>query len=216
MDMLIRLYARPPEAVPPAGAGAGVGSSPEAPAASSARTSGRPRSAPARPPALTVRKPIGPEHDLIVAWVALAFGPGWASEARVALGNRPATLFVAVGSGQGDPARSSLQAGAAPPAGPVAAPAPPTSPPHLLGFACYDATARGMVGPIGVADAARGHGIGAALLLACLQDMHAAGYAYAVAGSVGAPAFFRRVAGAVEIPDSSPGLYAGMLRPVTD
>ncbi|MCP5287873.1 MAG: hypothetical protein H6931_01950 [Burkholderiaceae bacterium] len=69
-----------------------------------------------------------------------------------------------------------------------------------------------MVGPIGVADAARGRGVGAALLRACLHDMHAAGYAYAVAGGVGAPGFFRRVAGAVEIADSSPGPYAGMLR----
>ena len=131
-----------------------------------------------------IRKPIGPEHDLIVGWVAGHFSAGWASEARVALAQRPASLFIAT---RGEPA-------------------------ELIGFCCYDATARGFVGPIGVLESARGGGVGAALLRACLADMRAAGYGYAVAGAVGAPDFFRRVAGAVEIPGSSPGIYRGMLR----
>ncbi len=134
--------------------------------------------------AAAVRKPIGPEHDLVVDWIGAQFGPGWSSEARVALGNRPPTLFVAT-SGE---------------------------PPALLGFCAYDATARGLLGPVGVAEHARGGGVGAALLLACLRDMRALGYGYAVVGGVGAPEFFRRVAGATEIDDSTPGLYGGMLR----
>jgi ribosomal protein S18 acetylase RimI-like enzyme len=130
-----------------------------------------------------VRKPLAPEHDLVVAWISRSFTPGWASEARVALGNRPVSLFIA--------ARCE----------------------ELLGFCCYDAVARGFVGPIGVAQEARGRGVGAALLLACLHDMRAMGYGYAVAGAVGAPEFFRRVAGATEIDGSTPGIYLGMLRP---
>lgn len=55
-------------------------------------------------------------------------------------------------------------------------------------------------------------GIGAALLLACLRDMRSLGHIYAVVGAVGAPEFFRRVAGATEIEGSTPGLYGGMLR----
>lgn len=141
--------------------------------------------APGAPEATFIRKPLAPEHDLVIAWIAAHFTPGWASEARAALANRPLTLFIAT---RGDPSA-------------------------LLGFCAYDATARGMVGPIGVADAAREQGVGAALLRACLADMRAQGYAYAVAGAVGAPEFFRRVAGATEIPDSTPGLYRGMLRP---
>ncbi len=129
-----------------------------------------------------IRKPIGPEHGVIERWVQQHFTTGWLSEARVALANRPVTLFIALRDSE------------------------------LLGFACYDATARGFVGPIGVAEGARGQGVGAALLAACLHDMRSAGYGYAIAGHVGAPDFFRRVAGAVEIPDSTPGLYAGMLR----
>ena len=130
-----------------------------------------------------VRKPLAPEHDLVIAWIARNFTPGWASEARVALGNRPVSLVIA------------------------------TRTDALLGFCCYDATARGFVGPIGVVGQARGSGVGAALLRACLQEMRTIGYAYAVAGAVGAPEFFRRVADATEIEGSTPGIYRGMLKP---
>lgn len=129
-----------------------------------------------------LRKPLGPERDVVSAWVAAIFPPAWSSEASAALSNRPVTLFIA-------------QQGTS-----------------LLGFSCYDATARGFVGPIGVLDSERGKGIGAALLLACLHDMRTMGYGYAIAGHVGAPEFFRKVAGAIEIPDSTPGIYAHMLR----
>jgi ribosomal protein S18 acetylase RimI-like enzyme len=131
-----------------------------------------------------LRKPLGAEHDLVVAWVAQRFGAGWASEARTALTNRPVTLYIAT---QGEPA-------------------------VMLGFCACDATARGFVGPIGVAEQARGNGVGAALLSACLHDMRAMGYAYAVAGAVAAPEFFRRVAQATEIETSTPGVYRDMLR----
>jgi GNAT superfamily N-acetyltransferase len=92
-----------------------------------------------------VRKPLGPEHDLAVDSVAREFSPGWASEARAALGNRPVSMYVALLDGA------------------------------LAGFCCYDATARGLVGPIGVAESARGQGVGAALLRACICDMQPVG-----------------------------------------
>ena len=87
----------------------------------------------------------------------------------MSLQNRPTTLYMAVRDG------------------------------HLDGFACYDATARGMVGPIGVRSSVRKGGVGASLLRAALEDMHAAGYAYAVAGDVGAEGFFSSVAGAMAL-----------------
>ena len=153
MDMLIKLYEFAPDGAAP------------------------------RSAEVVCRKPIAPEHDLIVDWVGGRFTSGWASEARVAMANRPVSLFVAI--------RSEA----------------------LIGFCCYDATARGFVGPIGVAESERGSGVGAALLRACLHDMRTMGYAYAVAGAVGAPEFFRRVAGATEIEGSAPGLYRGLLKP---
>lgn len=134
------------------------------------------------PPNVQLRKPLAPEHDLVIEWIADRFTPGWASEARAALGNRPPTVHVAI---RGD---------------------------AILGFCCADAIALGFVGPIGVADEARGQGVGAALLRASLADMYARGYRYAIAGAVGAQQFFARVAGAKPIESSSPGLYRGMLQ----
>lgn len=142
-----------------------------------------PSAATAPPSGPVVRKPIGCEHGLVVDWVQTEFGAGWASEARVALQNRPVSLLLAV---QDD---------------------------RPIGFVCYDATARGYVGPIGVQASARQTGVGAALLRAALLEMRTLGYGYAIAGAVGAVEFFKRVAGAVEIVDSTPGLYAGRVRP---
>lgn len=131
---------------------------------------------------VVLRKPIGPEHRLVVDWVALQFGAAWASEASAALANRPVSLYLACDAS------------------------------GLRGFACYDATARGMFGPVGVDPALRGQGLGAALLWACLNEMRLLGYAYAVIGAAGPGGFYQRTVGAVEIPGSTPGPYRGMLR----
>jgi GNAT superfamily N-acetyltransferase len=58
----------------------------------------------------------------------------------------------------------------------------------------------------------RGRGIGKALLLACLHDMWAQGYGYAIIGWAGPVDFYIRAVGAIVIPDSSPGIYRGMLK----
>lgn len=141
--------------------------------------------APPCPAGVQLRKPIGPEHGAVVAWMRGRFGPGWASEAAVALGNRPPSCWLA------------LQGGA------------------LQGVALFDATARGYFGPIGVDAAARGRGLGRALLHAALADMAGAGYGYAIVGGVGSEAqqrFYREAVGAQLIEGSTPGLYRDMLR----
>lgn len=135
---------------------------------------------------IAIRKPIGAEHRVLVDWALEQFGDAWASEVQSALANRPVSVFVATG------------------------------PSGLHGFACYDATLRGMFGPIGVVAHQRGHGTGARLLRACLDDMHRVGYGYAVVGGAGPADFFRRCANAVEIADSEPGVYRGMLKRVVD
>ncbi|MBK9116267.1 MAG: GNAT family N-acetyltransferase [Betaproteobacteria bacterium] len=83
---------------------------------------------------------------------------------------------------------------------------------RLAGFACHDVTCRNFFGPEGVAAAERGRGIGRALLLSALHAQRAQGYAYAVIGGVGPAAFYAKAVGAVAIPESTPGIYAGMLR----
>jgi GNAT superfamily N-acetyltransferase len=84
---------------------------------------------------------------------------------------------------------------------------------QLVGFACYDTIARNFFGPSGVDERERGRGIGRALLLAALAAQREAGYAYAIIGGVGPQAFYERTVGAVPIAGSTPGAYAGMLKP---
>lgn len=140
------------------------------------------RAAPPPAPGVRVRPAMGYEKHHIVGWVRNAFGEGWASEADVAFANRPISCFVATKDGE------------------------------LQGFACYDATCRGFFGPLGVAEGARGAGIGKKLLLACLQAMACVGYAYAVMGGVDSPEFYVKAVGAIEIPGSTPGIYRDRLR----
>ena len=126
---------------------------------------------------ITIRKPIGPEKQVIVNWVSDQFGAGWASEVDVAITNKPRTCFVAVIDAQ------------------------------MIGFACYDATALGFFGPIGVEKSYRNRGTGTALMNACLLDMKLRGYGYAVVGAVEATQYYEKTVGAWEIPHSSPGFY---------
>jgi len=131
---------------------------------------------------VTIRKPIGPEKHLVVDWVRRKFFlDAWASETDMAFSNRPVSCFIALKRNK------------------------------LIGFACYDATALGFFGPTGVLRSQRGRGTGKALLMACLLDMKLKGYGYAIIGSIGPGEFYRKTVGAVEIPDSTPGVWKGWL-----
>jgi GNAT superfamily N-acetyltransferase len=118
------------------------------------------------------------ERERLVAFVRATFGDGWVAECLAAFGRQPIGCFVAV---RGDAIR---------------------------GFACHDVTRRNFFGPAGVAPDDRGRGTGAALTLAALAAMREAGYAYAIIGGVGPAAFYARIAGAVPIEGSTPGIYA--------
>ncbi len=134
---------------------------------------------------VTIRPALAPELHVVTDWVRTHFSDNWASEVLVSFSRQPVSCFIAVEEGK------------------------------LLGFACYDATARGFFGPTGVDEHARGRGIGLALLSATLQTMKAVGYAYAVIGDPGPAGFYQKAAGAVSIDfDEVPnkGLYEGMLK----
>ncbi|MEP6602794.1 MAG: GNAT family N-acetyltransferase [Spartobacteria bacterium] len=137
----------------------------------------------ALPEGLTVRRAFAAEKRLVAQWVAKHFGERWASECEISFARQPVACFIA------------------------------TNDFDVLGFATYDATARGFFGPTGVAENARHKGIGRALLTAALQDMGAQGYAYGIIGSTTSIEFYRREVSAIEIADSSPGFYRGMLKP---
>ena len=130
---------------------------------------------------VTIRRPLAPEAQLVTSWVKETFGDGWASETGVALTRMPPTCFIA------------------------------TQRDRLVGFSCRESIARGFFGPTGVAEESRGLGIGHALLLASLLDLKNMGYGYAIIGDVGPSAFYEKTVNAMPIPDSSPGIFAGML-----
>ncbi|XAL99564.1 GNAT family N-acetyltransferase [Phycisphaeraceae bacterium D3-23] len=111
-------------------------------------------------------------------WAGTIFSRPWQAEVTAGISKQPATVFLALA---GD---------------------------RLVGFACYDTTALGVAGPVGVDESMRGQGLGQALMLRTMHAMQHAGYAYAAIGAVGPTAFYEKTLAAIPIPNSTPGLYA--------
>jgi len=129
-----------------------------------------------------VRRAMSYERQRVLQWVTDTFNALWASECATAFGRQPIGCYLAVKDGQ------------------------------IVGFSCLDCTFRNFVGPIGVSSGDRDKGIGRALLLTCLHEMKVTGYAYAIVGDAGKPAFFETAAGAIAISDSTPGPYPPKLK----
>jgi ribosomal protein S18 acetylase RimI-like enzyme len=129
-----------------------------------------------------VRRAFAAEKGIVSEFARQHFSAGWTSECEVAFARMPIACFIAVEADT------------------------------IAGFACYDVAARGLFGPIGVAEQQRNNGLGSALLLAALRDMSAQGYAYAIIGRVPDAEFYRRNLNIIEIPESDPGFYRGLLK----
>lgn len=83
---------------------------------------------------------------------------------------------------------------------------------EILGFACFNTTANGYFGPIGVAQEDRHLGIGKSLAGCCLLSMKEMNFGYAIIGWVeDAVDFYERSFNAITIPDSHPGIYSRMI-----
>jgi GNAT superfamily N-acetyltransferase len=131
---------------------------------------------------IEIRKPVGPEKRLIINWVEENFFDAWAGEIDIAISNKPITCFIAIKDRE------------------------------LIGFSCYDATALGYFGPMGVKEAFQGKGTGKALLMACMLDMKLKGYGSAIIGAVEILQFYRKAVDAMEIPESSSGILKTCLK----
>lgn len=131
---------------------------------------------------IMVRRGLAPEKHFVLAWVKKHFNDSWVSETDVAFSRTPVSCFIATKDGK------------------------------PIGFGCYDTTRLGFFGPTGVSEVARGQGTGTALLLACLHDMWAKGYGYAIIGYAGPVEYYKRTCGAIPIENSIPGVYTGMLQ----
>lgn len=114
-----------------------------------------------------VRRARPDERATVVAWVAANWSAGWAWEANYAFETNEPPIFLAMREGQ------------------------------IGGFACHSVSGLpGTFGPTGTDPALQGRGLGRALLLACLADLRARGYAQCEIGWVGPVGFYARAADA--------------------
>jgi GNAT superfamily N-acetyltransferase len=128
---------------------------------------------------LWVGRPLSHQAPSVLSFIRDNFSNGWKAEAGAAFGSVPPTIIVAANRASGE----------------------------LAGFCCWDCTAKGFLGPIGVHDGFRGKGVGKAVVIAVLHSMREAGYGYAVIGAAGPVEFFRRICDARIIEGSTPGIY---------
>jgi predicted N-acetyltransferase YhbS len=122
------------------------------------------------------------ELSIVRAFVAEKFSQTWADEISVGFARQPISVFVA------------------------------TKERELIGFAAYECTRRGFLGPMGVVDNAQHEGVGKALLFAALEALREMGYVYAIIGAAGPVRFYQKTVGAIVIPDSEPGIYTDLLK----
>lgn len=134
---------------------------------------------------VTIKLAMQPDRYAILDYIEKTFSKTWRGECEAVLGRCPAGCFIAEKEHR------------------------------IIGFACYDSTAKGYFGPLGVSEEARGMGVGGALTLRCLYAMREMGYGYAVIGWVGdALPFYQKVLPQLwQIPDGQPqnSVYSNML-----
>lgn len=113
------------------------------------------------------------EKDRTLGFVKAYYEENWVRECEEAFSNEEITCYLARRDGQ------------------------------IIGFACYDATAKGYFGPVGLLPEGKKKGVGRKLLYTVLQRMQEAGYGYAVIGwAKEAAGFYEKALRVWEIPDS--------------
>lgn len=129
-----------------------------------------------------IKRVLSPNSDKVLDFIGTHFSKGWVSEAKAGLYKNNSTCFIAVDDGK------------------------------IIGFACYDATAKGYFGPTGVNKDYRGQSVGKALLLHTLTAMRYDGYGYAIIGGVNTVTreFYEKSSGAVAI-ENSKNIYQRMI-----
>lgn len=132
---------------------------------------------------VSVRRLYPGDTDKLLEFIRNNFDEVWVNEVRYAAVQNPPACFIAVENST------------------------------LLGFACYDASAKGFFGPIGVTEVSRGKGVGKALLIRTMEAMREAGYGYAIVGWTDVDDFYRKAVGAEYIPGGTPenSVYSRMI-----
>lgn len=129
---------------------------------------------------IRIHRPLASDKEKISTFIRDNFSDIWANEFEKAIFQNPVSCFVAVKESQ-----------------------------EIIGFSCYNASFKNFFGPISVLDTYRNKSIGKELLLYALYAMREEGYAYAIIGwsSEKNAAFYSKVANAIEIENSFPGIY---------
>ena len=133
---------------------------------------------------IQIKKALAPNMSDVIAFTESCGYPKWADEIRVCFSHQPVSCYIAVKDQK------------------------------IIGFGCYESTARGFFGPTLVADSARRQGIGKILLLKCMESLRDMGYAYAFIGwpAQNAIHFYEEATGGMMIPDDGYGVYSRMVR----
>ena len=127
------------------------------------------------PQQIKIKQALALDKHKILKFVGDNFSEGWVNECERAIFNNPISCYIAT---EGE---------------------------TILGFACYDTTAKGVFGPMGIIERARGANIGTALLQCCLNSMKEKGYAYGIIGWVtDAVDFYKKAVNAEIIQGSTP------------
>lgn len=127
---------------------------------------------------IKIVRALSPDMHKTLEFIEKEFGKGWASEVAASFYQTPVSCYIAVKDHE------------------------------IIGFASYDATARGYFGPTGVLESLRGKGIGKALLLKCLEGQREVGYGYSIIGWAGPVGFYERFCNAMVIPNDKPNIYS--------
>lgn len=132
---------------------------------------------------IRIKKALAPDRSKIIQFSKTCAKEDYSDEVSATFSNNPVTCYIA------------------------------TKEKQIIGFACYEATARDFFGPMAVLETERKKGIGKALLLKCLESMREMGYAYAIIGWPAASAvdFYIKCVDAVMIEEKSSGIYKRMI-----
>lgn len=132
---------------------------------------------------IKIKKALAPDRSRIINFSRICAKEDYSDEVNAAFSNNPVTCYIA------------------------------TKEKKIIGFACYEATAKDFFGPMAVLENERKKGIGKALLLRSLASMQELGYAYAIIGwpARSAVDFYKKCAGAIMIDEKSSGIYKRMI-----
>ena len=132
---------------------------------------------------IRIKKALAPDRSRIIDFSRTCVKDDYSDEVKAAFSNNPITCYIA------------------------------TREKEIIGFACYEATARNFFGPMAVLESERKKGVGKALLLKALESMRELGYAYAIIGwpTKSAVSFYKKCVDAILIDEKSSCVYKRMI-----